>query len=242
MRYGVFGDVHSNLEALQSVVDAMQAEGVGRFLCLGDLVGYGADPSACVDLVRELEAVTVLGNHDAAVVGIIDSFEFNVFARAAVDWSRHSLSPDQAQYLKDLNYVEVLSDDLLIFHATLTNPEEFDYLESEAQAETNFDLMESRVGFFGHTHVPMLFEGGPEEAYYLDADEVATRQDRKYLVNPGSVGQPRDGRPAAAFAIYDDEAETVSLRRVEYDVETTQDKILNAGLPEFLAERLGHGM
>lgn len=241
MRYGIFGDVHGNLEALEAVIAAMEEDGVEKYLCLGDLVGYGANPGECVDRIRELEAVTVIGNHDYAVLDLLDISEFNMYAQEAIFFSQKALSAAQLKWLKELPLTADVDERLTLFHGTLDQPEQFHYLEVVEDAELSFELLETPVGFFGHTHVPLVVEEDEETIGVVEADEVELEEGCRYLVNPGSVGQPRDGIPDAAYGLYDDATDTVTIYRVEYDIETAQQKIRDAHLPEFLAERLAGG-
>jgi predicted phosphodiesterase len=241
VRYGVFGDVHGNLEALEAVVAAMRGARVDRFVCLGDIVGYGADPAACIDVVRQLDAVVVAGNHDLATARMLDITHFNSFARETVEWCRRSLRPEHLRFLQAPNLVEELDGRLTVFHGTLNCPERFGYIQSPDEALASFAFLRTSVGYFGHSHVPVAFRMGSDGIDILESTEVAVRNGYRYLVNPGSVGQPRDGDPRAAFAVQDTEAGLIRILRVPYDVERAQEKIRRAGLPEIISERLGAG-
>ncbi|MBN2492001.1 MAG: metallophosphoesterase family protein, partial [Planctomycetes bacterium] len=237
MRYGVFGDVHGNLEALDAVIDAMHTAGVERFLCLGDIVGYGADPAACIDRVRRLDAVIVAGNHDLATAQMLDISHFNAFARETLEWCRRALGAEDRRFLEAPNLVEVVDGRVTVFHGTLHLPEEFGYIQSLEDALLSFSFLRTPVGFFGHSHVPVAFRLCGDGIAVLQNPRTVLTRDCRYLFNPGSVGQPRDGDARAAFAVYDTARAAVQFHRVAYDVETAQDKIRQAGLPEIIWER-----
>ena len=248
MRYGILSDIHGNLEALDAVLEAMAGERIGHYLCLGDIVGYGASPNACLDRVTGLTTDVIAGNHDHAAIGKLDISTFNPYAAEAALWTRQQLSPDGRRYLGGLPYVRRY-DDLFIVHASPVRPEEWTYLTSPWQADEAFEAMPAGVALctLGHTHTPMIFERRdaedrsrqiPSSALEL-ALELAS--DRRYIVNVGSVGQPRDGDPRAAYCVYDTEMKRIEIKRVPYDLETAQRKIRKAGLPDLLAERLEFG-
>lgn len=246
MRYGIFGDVHSNIEALEVVLAALRAARVDRFLCLGDLVGYGADPRAVLEQVRRLDMAVVAGNHDWATAGVITCEQFNEAARTAVEWTRGVLNRNETAYLKSLPLTAV-GEGFTLAHGTLDHPELFDYLLNRVTACDQAELMTTQILFVGHTHLPVVFEVDLHHDRCRttmltgDITRVALRPDRRYVINVGSVGQPRDGDPRASCGILDTGAQTVEVMRLEYDVETTQRKIRAAGLPDRLADRLEVG-
>jgi len=241
LRYGIFGDVHGNLEALESVISGMLEDGATTFLCLGDIVGYGADPIACINRVRDLGGGLVAGNHDLAVIGMLDFSRFNPFARQAILWCRDLLGPEHRSFLERPNLVEQVNEDIAIFHATLHMPEQFGYLQTVGDARKSFSFLRTRCGFFGHSHVPVAFTDGGGWVRIVPGTEFNPGQSDRFLINPGSVGQPRDGNPMAAYGILDDETGAIHIRRVGYDVKKTQHKIRKAGLPDIIAERLWLG-
>jgi diadenosine tetraphosphatase ApaH/serine/threonine PP2A family protein phosphatase len=240
VRYAILSDIHGNLEALRAVL-ADSRDRVDAMLCLGDTVGYGADPLACVDLVAERAAATVCGNHEHAVAGQLGLEWFNRYARAAAEWTRERLDEDHRAYLGALPLVREVAGATLV-HASPAQPEEWDYLVT---AEDGFDVFgefATRWCFVGHSHVPgawSLGSSGPE--HMPGAGRVEAERGRRYLVNVGSVGQPRDHDPRAAYAVWDAEAGSVEIRRVAYDHAVTRRKIVDAGLPRFLADRLAAG-
>ena len=250
MRYAVLSDIHGNLEALSAVLGALAAERIDRYLCLGDVVGYGADPAACLARLDACQAVMVGGNHDVACVGKLDLQWFNDAARAALVWTRDQLSVSDLDRLRRLPLTETVGPFTLV-HGTLRHPERFEYLVDLAQALDTLSACRTPFCLIGHTHLPCFIEydriqrrlvrvlTGPQElAAVAFAREAA---DRCYLVNPGSVGQPRDGDPRASIAVIDEERAELSVKRVAYDVAAAQHKIRRAGLPEFLADRLAAG-
>jgi predicted phosphodiesterase len=239
LRYAVFSDVHGNLEALSAVVEAAQDEGVTGYLCLGDIVGYGAQPMECVDLVRSLDARTVAGNHDHAALGKIEIDHFNVYAKEATLWTKENLDDDARDYISSLSLVEHL-DGFSFVHGTLYSPELFDYIQTSYDAYLSLSKLPGSVGFFGHSHIPVSFIQKKVITYSL-AREIDLSGGEKALINVGSVGQPRDNDPRASFALFDTEARKVWLRRVAYDVETAAARILEADLPSILGERLKIG-
>ncbi len=246
MRYGIFGDVHSNLEALEAVLGAFHGASVDRFLSMGDLVGYGADPRAVLERVRGLELQVSAGNHDWATAGVISCDRFNEAARVAVEWTQGALNDDEKAYLRALP-LTVIGNGLTLAHGTLSHPELFRYLLDRVTACDQAELMTTPILFVGHTHLPVVYEIDARRDRCRttmltgDISQIKLRKDRRYVINVGSVGQPRDGDPRASCGILDSEDGTLEVIRLEYDVETAQRKIRQAGLPEKLAARLEAG-
>ena len=238
-RYGIFGDIHGNLEALNAVLESMQEEGVTHYACVGDIVGYGANPVECVEKVRALDCKVVLGNHDAGVVGRTDVRFFNSAARAAIEWSMEVVDGTSATFLSALPYI-ARAERFTLVHATLGNPEHWTYIFSPFEAESFFRYQEDPVCFVGHTHTPCCFSTDRLRAF-TRAQRVSLKPGAKYIMNVGSVGQPRDGNPLASYAIYDLADDSVRFVRVPYDILTAQKKIIEAGLPHILAIRLERG-
>ncbi len=242
MRYGIFSDIHSNLEALESVLNELSSRDIDRFFCVGDVVGYGADPVACLARVRELPAITLAGNHDWAVAGVIGTEAFNSFAREAVRLNRERLGAPEITHLATLRLT--YSDAEMTFvHSTLDDPAAFNYLLTPADAGRTMDELETPVCFVGHTHEAGVFlREAPQGPVARGTEESFTlARGVRYVVNVGSVGQPRDGDPRSAFCVYDTEERRVEIARVPYDVEKARAKIINAGLPAFLGDRLLYG-
>ncbi len=239
MRYGIFGDIHGNLEALQAVLNDMEQQGVTTLVCLGDIVGYGANPKECLDIIRELGCPVVMGNHDEETCENRHLREFNRSAAHAIMWTRDQLSEEDKNFLRNLRYFQYV-DEFTIVHASLDSPSSWGYIFNEMDAAASFTYQTTQICFFGHTHVPHVFmrDSGLRGGFY---SKIKISPRRKYMINAGGVGQPRDGDWRAAYAIYDTVEQTVTLRRVEYDIITAQKKILEAGLPPRLAERLAVG-
>jgi predicted phosphodiesterase len=240
VRYCILGDIHANLEALQTVIDYGRSEGCEKFISVGDVVGYGGSPKACIDTLREIGATVVAGNHDYAVTGKLDVEFFNTYAKAAVLWTREQLSNDDMHFLQALRLVEVVDDEITVVHGSLNFPDMFDYIQTSYDAQLSLEALNTRLCVLGHSHVPVSFFSGPAVSYSLSQDLDLTKFD-KALINVGSVGQPRDENPKAAVAVYDSETKAFTLRRLDYDIDASARRIIDAGLPEILAERLHHG-
>ncbi|MEE3260038.1 MAG: metallophosphoesterase family protein [Candidatus Latescibacterota bacterium] len=238
MRLAVLSDIHANREALYAVIDTGRAHGVDAWLCLGDIVGYGADPQACLHRVRELTDAVILGNHDAAAVGLQDLAYFNPHARRAAEWTAEQLNDAERQYLAALPLV-LEQGEALFVHAEPSRPTEWGYVVDLADAQRALMAIAQRFCFVGHSHYPLLCAECDGEVKMVAAGPIQTQS--RYLANVGSVGQPRDGDPRACFALWDQAADTLELVRCPYDIATAQNKIIAAGLPPFLAERLAQG-
>jgi predicted phosphodiesterase len=247
MRYLILSDIHSNVEALESCVQRAKEAGYASVLCCGDIVGYGPNPVEAIDGVRSLNAVAIRGNHDRVAAGLDEATQFNPHARLAVYWTRAQLPPDYRDYLANLPVgpLDVNSEAQLV-HGAVTH--EDDYIFTEADADENFLLTKKPITFFGHSHFPVVFCShgtlSSVQATSYEFDEfiaVKCENGRKLLVNPGSVGQPRDGDARASFAIWDADRSRIEFYRVEYDVTVTQEKMRSAGLPNYLIERLARG-
>lgn len=244
MKYAILGDIHSNLCALQAVLAAIEGEGVDRIVSVGDVVGYGAAPREAIQLLRELGVTVVKGNHDAACVGEIDPAYFNPYARAAVDWTVTRLDRNELDWLAALPLVAEF-EHCLVAHGTLAQPERFDYIQCVADAEPSLEELTRPVCFVGHTHVPVsimrLVEDPTRTCYTMDP-VLDLAEVRGVIVNVGSVGQPRDEDSRAAYGLLDTDEGSVTIRRVEYDIEREAERIRAAGLPGMLAERLFLGV
>jgi diadenosine tetraphosphatase ApaH/serine/threonine PP2A family protein phosphatase len=245
VRYLILSDLHSNWEALEAVF--RDAEGMyDQALCCGDLVGYGADPERVVEWVRAHCTAVVRGNHDRACTGLEDLEWFNPVARAAAVWTLDRLSPENTSYVRGLPHGPLFVDGLQLLHGSPTDEDE--YVVRPDEAAGAFAYLESRLAFFGHSHIQGGFlwnhsrvETIPPVSTHNECSVMEIEPDTGYLLNPGSVGQPRDGDPRAAYMLYDSGASMVRYRRVPYDVDAAQRKIRDAGLPPFLADRLAVG-
>lgn len=240
MRYAVLSDIHGNLEALEAVL-ADAASRADSLLCLGDVVGYGADPAACVELVAERAQAITAGNHEHGVAGLLDLDWFNAYARTAAEWTRERLDRDHLGFLAALPLMAEVGDATLV-HASPRQPEEWDYLITAEDGFDAFGAFTTRLCFVGHSHVPGVWSLGSSGPEHLPGTvEAGLEHGRRYLVNVGSVGQPRDRDPRAAYALWDIERGSVAIRRVPYDIGTAQKKILAGGLPRLLSDRLSWG-
>jgi len=241
MRYGIFADVHSNLEALEAVVNAYRNESIDKYLCLGDVVGYAANPKECIDKVRALVMITVAGNHDWASVNLFSGDYFNPVARKAIFWTKRNLDEKDIFFLESLK-LTFKNEDLTLVHGTLDKPQDFDYMTDGYIAKETFRLLETNVCFVGHSHVAGIFIKDKYDTIgYRQDSSIDIKEDNKYIVNVGSVGQPRDGTPQAAYCIYDTDKKEVQIKRVSYDIQTTREKIIAVGLPRLLGDRLAMG-
>ena len=238
--FAVLGDIHANLDALNVVLDDCRSQGVTDFLCTGDVVGYNACPHECMDIIREIGCPVVVGNHDFYVSSRQNLDDFNPAAAAVVQWTRIQLADEEVSWLRSLPFTHTQMGVTLV-HSTMDNPENFGYVFDNLQAEANFLNQKTPVCFHGHTHCPMIYEKSMNGVFRIDAQDFKLPIGRKYFINVGSVGQPRDGDPRATYVIYDPKERTVRYRRIEYDVEAAQERIRLAGLPERLAERLAVG-
>jgi diadenosine tetraphosphatase ApaH/serine/threonine PP2A family protein phosphatase len=237
----VISDIHANLEALQAAQQQIEKIGPDKVLCLGDIVGYGASPDECIELSRQLATVTVAGNHDFGVTGQTDITYFNRYAREAVIWTARALSDAGMEYLKELPLSHVDEGHLRIVHATPRNPGRWNYIFTHQQAVDEFKAFDETVCFIGHSHQPCIFELMDADTIIMNSDRVTIREGRKYIVNVGSVGQPRDGDPRGSLCVYDVDAGEITISRFSYDIEAAQQKIRDAGLPTVLANRLSWG-
>jgi len=236
----VLGDIHANLDAFEAVLADCREQGATEYLCTGDIVGYNACPHECLEIVRGLGCPVVMGNHDHYVSSNQNLSDFNPHAAAVIQWTRGQLSEEEIAYLNSLPFVATKMGVTLV-HATMDSPEAFGYVFDHLQAEAHFTHQVTPLCFHGHTHCPMIYEKQIGAVYRIDAQDFSLPIGRKYFINVGSVGQPRDGDPRAAYALYDPKARKIRFRRVEYDIEAAQAKIREAGLPERLAERLAVG-
>lgn len=238
MRYGIFSDVHSNLEALEAVIKVYQSKAIDKYLCIGDLVGYAANPNECIAKIRALETIMVAGNHDWATINLFSLDNLNLLARQGILWTMNCLSRENRDFLGGLNLV-YKNEYLTLVHGSLYCPLDFHYTYNGEDARRTFSILETKLCFIGHSHIPGIFiRDITDNIRYLDGFSVEIEEYNNYIVNVGSVGQPRDGNPKASFCIYDTDTRLVEIKRVEYNIEETRDKILNAGLPRRLGDRL----
>lgn len=244
MRYAILADIHSNLTAFTEVLDDIERRGGAEEIwCLGDVVGYGPDPCQCIELLRRQNHVCIAGNHDWAAIGKIDTSDFNPYAAAAAHWTAQQLSPEDVHYLDNLPLV-IEKGDFTLVHGSPRDPI-WEYLLSTVSAKQNFAYFQSQFCLIGHSHVPLIFEQNEAGACLFSefpADAVLRLAENRLIINPGGVGQPRDGDPRASYAIYDSETGTITLYRIPYDIGATQSRMTEYGLPMRLVTRLSYGV
>ena len=244
MKYGVLGDIHANLSALNTVLEDMDRIGIDQVLSVGDVVGYGGAPTECIDILRERGVLVVKGNHDAACVRELDDRYFNNYAREAIRWTQTVVDRERQDWLADLPLTQEL-EHCHVAHGTLYRPELFDYILSTSDADPSLEVMTRPICFVGHSHVPIAIlrlEEAPDRTAYTLDPEIDLSESAACLLNVGSVGQPRDENPLTAYAVYDTDAARAWITRLPYDIDVEADRIRRAGLPDVLAERLRLGV
>ena len=237
MRFAIFSDIHANLEALETAVDYAQGRDVERTVVLGDTVGYGADPNACFEWAVQNTSIFLIGNHERGVVDPLFRDWFNDWAREAIVWTAGVMDPALKKTIPDLPYLKI-ENGLTFAHGSPDDPEKFRYLLTFSDAGPSFSQFENSICFVGHTHIPCCFCLGRHSAEYLKPGTLTLESKERYILNPGSVGQPRDRDPRLSFGIYDDEKRTFEIVRLPYDNEKAAGKIRRAWLPRYLADRL----
>jgi len=244
MKIGILADIHSNLEAFEAVLFGLKKLKIKKIWHLGDIVGYGPNPNECVELVREEKIISLVGNHDLAVIGKISTIDFNPYAAAAIKLNVQELSEKNKKFLENLSLILKPKENVVLTHGSIRNPV-WEYLLEIYQAEENFALFKEKVLFIGHSHMPIIFEKREDKIYQFRFPPhkafLKFEENSHYIVNPGSVGQPRDRNPKASFVIFDDEFLTLEYHRVEYNYQKTQEKMRNKNFPNFLIERLSIG-
>ena len=242
MKIAFISDVHGNLEALTSVRKSLQNKRVDKVLFLGDIVGYGANPNECIEIVRDMSDDILAGNHDWAAIGKGNADSFNTVAREAIEWTQDQLTEDNKAFLSSQSLIGEM-EDFIYVHSTPFHPEDWDYIISIADAYESFETFSQSLCFVAHSHDPIVFiKTDTRDIVPGKTSQIKIQKGFRYIINIGSVGQPRDGNPLSSYGIYDTEKKEYSLIRVQYAVTRAQEKILDAGLPPFLAERLGFGM
>jgi predicted phosphodiesterase len=240
MHYAVLSDVHSNFKALEAVLEDVGQKKVEDTLFIGDAVGYGPNPNECIELLTKICNILLAGNHDWGVLGLTDITYFNEHARAAIEWTKGVLIEKNIRALKSFPVKkELRKENITLVHSTPKEPEEWHYLFTLWDAEINFQYFNNKFCFLGHSHQPFIVERLPSGELLIYKEIAFIQKDGRYIVNAGSVGQPRDGDPRACYAIIDDEK--IEMVRVPYDIETVQKKMLKEGLPFPLIERLSRG-
>ncbi len=243
MHCALIADIHANLTALDAVLaDIWRRGGVDEIWCLGDIVGYGPEPHECLELIRQQRHISVAGNHDLAAVGKLDISNFNIDAATVVRWTAQQLSEEDIKYLEALPPT-LEREGFMLTHGSPRDPA-WEYITSISSARENFAYFQLKFCLVGHSHIPMIFkerEGGECTASPLSPNIKLILGESRMIINPGAVGQPRDGDPRASYAIYDSEAAIIQLYRVPYDIDLTQNKMVKQNLPMRLVARLGYG-
>jgi diadenosine tetraphosphatase ApaH/serine/threonine PP2A family protein phosphatase len=239
-RIGIFSDLHGNKHALLSVIETLQAAGVGEMFCCGDIVGYGAFPNECCQILREYGIGAIVGNHDHAALGLADMEYFNEIAREAITWTIEQLTEENREYLRALP-LRIERDDCLFVHSSPRSPHKWEYVLTIGDARVNFEYFTQTACFIGHSHQPFAVENVAGRLSCPVPEHVLVAEGARYLVNVGSVGQPRDRNPSACCVIYDRRDKVIEFKRAPYDVDAAREAIMRAGLPPELGERLKFG-
>jgi diadenosine tetraphosphatase ApaH/serine/threonine PP2A family protein phosphatase len=243
VKYLIFSDVHGNLEALNVVLEQIESYKPDRVICLGDIIGYGPNPNECIRQVYQTAHMTIMGNHDHAVLGLTDISYFNQYAKTAVLWTRQVLTEENYKILQAYPF-RLSEKNILFVHSTPIHPERWDYIFNPLEGHYYLQHLEEQVCFIGHSHQPLFFEKDQDGQISFDRKftfSLPVREGCKYIVNVGSVGQPRDGNPDISYGIYDTEAQIIEIKRLPYDIAITQNKMKEIGLPPFLIDRLAYG-
>lgn len=244
MRIGIFSDVHANIEAMSAVAEAYKSEKIDMYVCIGDVVGYGASPNECCSLIRNLATHTILGNHDAAVAGRMDYSYYYDAARQALDLHSRQLTQENLSWLRGLPYEVRVNNDVTFCHGSPINLEEFEYIFSVEQAQRCLDIWDDlgSVTFIGHSHLCKSFALTREEVFEVVATKFVIRPEHRYIISVGSVGQPRDYDNRASYTIYDTEERVFEFKRVAYDIDSAAQKIFAADLERNFGNRLFLGV
>ena len=236
MRIAIISDIHANLEALNTTLKYIKDNAIDKIFCLGDIVGYGPNPNECVELIAENCEKVIMGNHDHAVLGLTSVEYFNDFAKISTAWTAKKISEENKAYLAKLVF-SFDNEQYRLVHATPSEPELWHYILSESDAFHEFNHFQQHVCFIGHSHFPIVFS----KKGFSRERKLKLEKRNKYIVNVGSIGQPRDGNPMTCFCIYNPDKNTLEYIRLEYDLDKTREKIVKEGLPVFLADRLTRG-
>ncbi|UCC45618.1 MAG: metallophosphoesterase family protein [Candidatus Zixiibacteriota bacterium] len=241
MKLALISDIHGNLEALVSVLSHIEEQKADKIHCLGDVIGYGSDPVSCLELVAKNCDIKLLGNHEHAAMGIDDTSDYNPAAQKSTEWTKHQLSDREKSMLAEFEMSRVLDNTLLV-HASPCDPEQWPYILTPEAALDAFVELKQTICFFGHSHVPQIYCERDEDLPRMQVGhDFAPDPENRYLVNVGSVGQPRDNDPRACYVTFDTEEFEIFFHRVDYDIETAQDKMAQANLPQMLIARLSLG-
>ena len=233
----IFSDIHGNIHALNAVLADARAQGIQNFACLGDIVGYGPNPIDCIATIQKIGCVCVKGNHDEDSSNDRDLHNLNDQARASLEWTRQVLSESQKQWLRNLPYQRRLGRNMLT-HSSIESSADWPYIRNRFDAQIDMTSQKVPITFLGHTHIPVSYCKSPDGIATISNNEFEVDPDNKYLINVGSVGQPRDGITEACYIVFDRLARKIDYRRVNYDIDQVIQEIHNSGLPETLAKRL----
>jgi len=236
MRYGIFSDVHSNIEAFTTAIEYYKKEKIDTFIFLGDIVGYGANPKEAISLLRTLKPVSIAGNHDWAVIDKLTTDYFNEYAKEAIVWTKTQLA-QEFDYLREFP-LTYQNENFFCVHGSLNNPKDFNYIWGINDARENFDLLKTKILFVGHSHRAQIYYKNVKGIFFHPEASISIKAGEKYIVNVGSIGQPRDRDSRLSLCIYDSEEGIVSIKRMQYNIKLAAEKITNAGLPQILASRL----
>jgi predicted phosphodiesterase len=241
LRLAIISDIHSNLEALTAVLKKIEAENIDKIICLGDVVGYGPDPNACVELVQKQCEIIITGNHDFACIDTSELLYFTQYAEKAIEWTLTEISKDNLSLISKFP-IDSRIDNCYLVHANAHDPRSWGYVLSREEAIYNFSKFTEQICFIGHSHRPIIYIENNDSNYTVKSNQqIQLDPGSRYIINVGSVGQPRDGNPNSAFGILDVTNQSYELKRVSYDIKKTYEKIMSVGLPQFLAERLFAG-
>jgi len=241
MLYAIFSDIHSNLQAYESLINDLKKKKPDKCLCLGDIVGYGANPRECIGLTKKLNCPVICGNHDLASAGKISTINFNASAKKVINWTKSVLNAADKTYLDSLP-LTYSDNDFTLVHGSLFIPDKFNYISGLADAEVSMDKQKTKLCFIGHSHVPGIFVKSADSKIKVPTSSTITIEKKmSYLINVGSVGQPRDHDWRACYCIYDNAKGILSFKRLEYDADSAIKAILDAKLPSDLASRLKRG-
>jgi diadenosine tetraphosphatase ApaH/serine/threonine PP2A family protein phosphatase len=243
MKIIIFSDVHGNLEALHAAFRFIEKYPDASIYSLGDIVGYGANPKECISEVRKIVHVSLAGNHDHAAIGLTSIKYFNPYAKEAVIWTSKCLDEEDKRYLLEIPLYKKINQKIFIVHSSPLEPDQWHYIMTINDAKRNFAFFKEPLCFIGHSHSPMVIGLNPKGDIFQENDEIVQlKAENRYIINVGSIGQPRDSDWRACLVIYDDESRIIEFKRLEYEVHTAREKIYQAGLPDRLAERLLYGI
>lgn len=243
MRFAFISDIHANLEALEAVLTDIKGQRIDEVICLGDIVGYGANPNECIELVKKYCPETLLGNHDAAAVDLLSTQHFNIHAKIAIEWTEQNLKKENRSYLSALQ-LKSTKDSLTLVHATPYEPNMWYYITSLEEAAFNFQFFDTQICLVGHTHIPIIIILDKDKELYVHQDthvKMGELEGARYLINVGSVGQPRDRNPKSCYGILDTAKKEFFYRRVSYNIDKAQSKMKKIKMPDFLITRLEEG-